>query len=97
MDQESTLRALLDLTESLGIEVRRAPGSGAGWDFEGASLIRLGDREILFLDIGAPRGAQIAAVAAGLAGRDEIEQMFLPPEIREIIDRLDDRTSGPMR
>ena len=92
MDQKSKLRALLDLTESLGIEIRRAPPHGAGWDFEGASLIRLGDREILFLDAKTSRAAQIAAVAAALAGRDEIEQMFLPPEIRETIEHGDDRT-----
>ena len=87
MDQDGKLRILLDLTESLGIEVRRAPARGAGWDLEGGSLVRLGDKEMFFLDDGAPTDAQINAVAAALAGRREIEQMFLPPEIREIIDR----------
>lgn len=86
MDQEGKLRVLLDLTESLGIEVRHAPARGANWDLEGGSLVRLGDKEMLFLDAGAPTTAQIAAVASVLAQRDEIEQMFLPPEIRETID-----------
>jgi len=87
MDEEGRLRFLLDLAESLGIEVRRAPPGGAGWDTPGGALVRLGDKEMLFMDAAAPIAARIVAAAAALAGRREIEQMFLPPEIREVIER----------
>lgn len=88
MDEEKKLRVLLDLAESLGIEVRRVGGCGAGWDSPGGSLVRLRHREILFLDPAASIGAQVAAAASALARRSEIEQIFLPPEIRETIDRI---------
>ena len=90
MDDESKLRFLLDLAESFDIEVRRGPTRGDGWDSGGGSLVRLRGKEILFLDSDAPRAAQIAAVAAVLAQRDQVEQIFLPPEIRQTIDRARD-------
>jgi len=86
MDNQSKLHFLLDLAESLGIEVRRGPAREGGLQAEGGSLIRLRGKEILFLDAHAPDPAQVAAVAAALAGRDEVEQMFLPPEIRQAIE-----------
>ena len=48
--------------------------------------MRLKGSEILFLDTTASLGDQIAATAAALHGRSEIEDRFLPPEIRELID-----------
>jgi len=92
MDEERKLRVLLDLAESLGIEVRRGPARGAGWDAKGGSLGRRRHREMLFLDDTASIAVQIAAVAAALARRSEIEQIFLPPEIRETIDRIRGQT-----
>ncbi len=87
MDNQSKLHLLLDLAESLCIEVRRGPARGGPGSAEGGSLIRLRGKEILFLDTHASDSAQVAAVAAALAGRDEIEQMFLPPEIRQTIEK----------
>lgn len=92
MDQESKLSVLLDLSESLGIDVRPGPVRGEGGHPPGGSLVKLRGKEILFLDTHTTTAARITAVAAALAGRDEIEQMFLPPEIREIIDEARERT-----
>ncbi len=88
MDEHAQLRALLDLAESIGIEVRRAPAAEApGGDRPGGALVRLRDREILFLDPAASLADRIAAAAAALAGRSELQDVFLPPELRETIDR----------
>ena len=42
---------------------------------------------MLFLDPSAAIADQIAVVAAALRGREQIEQRYLPPEIREAIDQ----------
>ena len=87
MDDQTKLRVLLDLVESLGIDVRRGPTRGGTWGDQGASLVTLRGKEMLFLDAGVAAAAQVTAIAAALAGRDDIEQMYLPPEIRETIDQ----------
>ena len=63
--------------------IRRAPGSE---DSPGASLVRLKGKEMLFVDTSAPVADQIAAVASALAGRDELADRFIRPEIRQLLD-----------
>jgi hypothetical protein len=95
MDEYAKLRSLLDIVESFGIAIRRAPprgdfaGIGAPDDHPGGALVRLRDQEILFLDPTASVADRIAVAAAALAGRREVEEMFLPPEIRELIDHAE--------
>lgn len=84
MDEYEQLRYLLNLAESAGIDIRRAP---AGDDHTGGALVKLRGREILFLDPGASVADRIAVAAAALAGREELQDRFLPPQIRELIDR----------
>ena len=86
MDQDSKLVILLDLAESIGIEVRLGPARDDAAASPGGSLVTLRGKDILFLDAHATTAARTAATAAALARRDEIEQMFLAPEIRETID-----------
>lgn len=83
MEQDAQLGLLLDLAESAGLEIRRAPPGGD----PGGALVRLKGTELLFLDPTAPVADQISVAASALAGRKEIEDRFLPPEIRELIDR----------
>lgn len=85
MDEYAKLRALLDLVESAGIEIRRSP-PGPNADGAGGALVRVRGREILFLDPTASAADRIAVVASALAGRTQIEEIYLPPEIRELID-----------
>jgi hypothetical protein len=81
MDPHELLAALIDLAEGLGIEIRRAPpGTGS------SALIRLKGKEMLFLDPIAPVADQTSVVAEALAGRSELENRFLPPEIRRQLD-----------
>jgi len=85
MDPDTKLSTLLDLAESLGMEVRRMPPMG-GTDHPGGALVRLRGKEILFVDPSASTGDCIDAVARALAGRPELADRFLPPDIRDAID-----------
>ncbi len=86
MDAPAKLRVLLELAESCGIGIRRAPLLGDRDEQTGGALIRLKGREILFLDPSAPPAEQIGVVAAALVDRREIQDRFLPPEIRQVIE-----------
>lgn len=86
MDSQEQLAALLDLAESVGIRIRWRPASSSSGE-QAASLIRLRNEEMLFLDGGASVGDQIDAVAAVLAGREDLQNRFLPPAIRHLLDQ----------
>lgn len=86
MDEHATIAALLEVAESLGIEVRQSPASAEG-SSRGGAVVRLKGREILFLDNGASLSDQISAVASALSGKEELQNRFLPPELREILDQ----------
>ena len=94
MDEHAKLRALLDLVESAGIEIRRAP-AGLDADGAGGALVSVRGREILFLDPTASAADRIAVVASALTGRTQIEEIYLPPEIRELIDAARGGASSP--
>ncbi len=83
MDEYEKLRLLLDLAKSLGLAVRPGPSSdGAG----GGSLVRLRGQEILFLDNRSSVTDRLAVTAQALSGRPELEEMYLSPEIRELLE-----------
>jgi len=86
MDASGQLNELLDLVEQLGITIRRVPTRE---DSAGGALVRLKGREILFLDTEASVADQVATVAAALAGRKELADRFIRPEIRELLDAAD--------
>lgn len=86
MDEYAQLRALLDLAESAGLTLRRAPLPSEQQEHPGGALVKLRGQEILFLDPTAAVADRIAVVAAALKGRQVVEEAFIPPEIREIID-----------
>ncbi len=86
MEIQSKLAALVDLAEELGISVRRVPLAGESAEHPGGALVKLKGREMFFLDPTAAPADQVAALGAALKGRPEIEDRFLPPEIRDAID-----------
>jgi len=85
MDARRKLRRLRDLLESLGVEVRSSPAGDSAPHRVGA-LIRLKDKEILFLDPHAGEDEQIRLLSSALRGREELEDRFLPPDLRETIE-----------
>ncbi|MBS3821029.1 MAG: hypothetical protein GVY16_11545 [Planctomycetes bacterium] len=86
MDAHAKLRELLDLAESLGLEVRRVSGVSRSEDRPGGALVRVRGREVLFLDPTAPTGEQLAVVIDALRGRSELAEQWLPPAIRDLLD-----------
>ncbi|HAU38446.1 MAG TPA: hypothetical protein DCX07_12125 [Phycisphaerales bacterium] len=87
MEQYSILSELVDLAETLGMTVRRAPSGDGSSTHPGGAIVKLKGREILFLDPSAPVADQIDVVALALRGRAEIENRFLAPELRAAIDQ----------
>ena len=88
MDEYAQLRALLDLVESVDIEIRRAPAEliDGGGAHPGGALVTLRGREILFLDPDAAVAERIEVAAAALRDRPGLEDVFIPPQIRQLID-----------
>ena len=89
MEQRSQLRRLLDLAGQIELEVRRVPGSAGGADHPGGAMVRLKGKDILFLDPVACPSEQLDVLAGALRGRPEIEDRFLPPEVRELIENAE--------
>ena len=86
MDAYQQLETLLDLVQELGITVRHMPGISAQSDQPGGSLTRVKDKEVLFLDGTASIADQLAVVASALAGRAELEDRYLSPQLRQCIE-----------
>jgi len=86
MNERAILAALKDLAISLGMTVRRAPSSGRTGEHPGGACVKLGDSKIVFLDPTASVVDQIDVLLETLKGCRELEERYLPPEIRELLD-----------
>ena len=86
MDGHSTLTALVDLAEELGISIRTAPRGSDGAGQSGGAVVRVRGRTVVFLDPVASTADQVFVLAGALRGRGELEDRFLPPELRELLD-----------
>jgi len=89
MDAQAKLTALIELAESLGIQVRPAP-PGESSDHPGGAYARLKGREMIFLAGSAGPADQIDVLAAALRTRpqlqEQLEERSLPPEIRQLLE-----------
>ena len=85
MDAHERLRALLELTEQIGLTVRRMPNLTGDGDRTGGALVRIQGEEVLFVDPLAAVADQTAFVAGVLAGRRELQSRFVAPQLRECI------------
>ena len=83
MGSASLLDELLVLLENWGVEVRseRLGGSGGG-------LCAVRHRRVFFLDIDADEATREARAIAALAELPEAEQTYLPPAVRERVEKL---------
>jgi len=86
MEADSQIRLLLDLADQIGLEVRPVVGSSSGGEHPGGAVVRLKGKEIVFLDPAACPGDQLNVLASALKGRPEVEDRFLPPEVRQLIE-----------
>lgn len=82
MDKQALLTELLDLAGRLDIDIRQVYMTG-----EGGGLCKLRGRWVLFVDNAAPLPEQLARVAESLAGLDHLEDQYLLPEVREILEQ----------
>ena len=76
----------MELAATLGIGLRRVPGAGQSGDHPGGALVRGRQEEMIFLDTTAAVEDQIDVVAAAIRGRPELQERFLPPELRELLE-----------
>ena len=91
MDNSELLGRLIDLTEQLGIAIRRAPleeGTSLSGHV-GGSVVHLKGKEIIFLDTTATLEDQIAVVCKSLSGHKELAERFIPPQVRNAIETSD--------
>ena len=80
MDRQRQLGELLDLAERVGVEVRQVDLGG-----EGGGLCVLRGQRVLFVDVGASVADQVGRTAEGLASLGELEEMYVLPEVREVL------------
>ncbi len=84
MEPVQQLAFLVDLAEAAGIVIRPAPPGSQGES--GGAFVRLRGQEILFLDLSATPADQIAVVVSAIRDRAELQDRFIPPEIRQLFD-----------
>lgn len=86
MDDDEKLAELLDLARSLGIEVRMTGEAGLSGEHPAGALVVLKGREILMMDPAAPVVERVELTARALSGRAEIENCFVKPAIRCLLE-----------
>jgi len=87
VDDQIILNQLLDLAERLGIEVRRV-----GLDGQSGGLCRLRDKQVLFVDTVATLSDQIACAAGGLASLADIDNCYVLPQVREVLEQYREKS-----
>jgi len=82
VEKEIILNQLWDLAERLAIQIRRE-----NLDGQAGGLCRLGEKWVFFIDNHASQTEQIAQIAAGLASRDDLDDIFILPQIRDVLEQ----------
>ena len=82
MDPFAQIDLIVDLLTRMDIEVRREKMGG-----EGGGLCQMRGRRVMFIDEDADAATRIDRCVTGLANLPEIESMFLPPDLRDQVDR----------
>ena len=81
MDADKLLEALVELAEEMGVEVRRVDLGGGG-----GSLVRLREKQVMFVDTSADAEEQVQRLAAEIAECGDFEDVYMVPELRELIE-----------
>jgi len=82
MDEYAQLRALMDLVEMLGVSIRNCPALAQ----RAGALVKIHGAEVLFINPSASVADRLAVVADALKGRGELEEMYIVPELRRLIE-----------
>ncbi|HVP13712.1 MAG TPA: hypothetical protein VMV94_21230 [Phycisphaerae bacterium] len=82
MDLQSRFDALLSLAAEMGLTVRREPLGG-----EGGGYCMLRGQSVLFVDTMADLETRYERTLAALAPLPETDRRYLPPEVREDLER----------
>lgn len=82
MDAGVQIEAILGLMEASGVEVRMEHLGGSG-----GSLCRLRGKRVLFVDLDADLATRAERCVGALANLGEVDGMFLPPALRELVER----------
>jgi hypothetical protein len=82
MELSSRLSQLLSLAEELDIDVRVASMGG-----EGGGLCVLKGQHVLFVDLTADLATRYERTLTSMADLPELENRFLPPEIRQDLEK----------
>lgn len=85
MDEASLLEVVTELIRRLGVDVRRESLGG-----DGGSLCQIRGRRILFDDLDADVATRVDRCILALAELPEAASIYIPPEIRERIDKARD-------
>lgn len=85
MDHSARLDELLMIAAESGIEIRREPLGG-----EGGGLCKLKGRHVLFVDVSADLRTRYENTLKSLAELPGLSERYLPPAIREDLDRINE-------
>ena len=83
MDALAQIDMVVELLERMGVEVRRERMGGSG-----GGLCRMRGRQVMFIDEDADAATRLERCVEGLAALPESESVFLPPELRERVERM---------
>ncbi len=83
MDLQDKLDALLALAGQIGLTIRREPLGG-----DGGGYCVLRGRRVLFIDSSADLATRYERTLSAVAALKEADEHYLPPDLREEIDRL---------
>lgn len=82
IDASSLLRTVIEQLGRLEIEVRQEHLGG-----ESGGLCTLRGRRVVFVDLDADAVTRLERCVKVLRGLPELETVYLPPKLRELLDR----------
>ncbi len=88
MELHNRLDTLLNLARELEIDIRSESLGG-----EGGGMCVLRGRRVLFVDTSADIETRYEKTVAAMSALPELDGRYVPPEVREDLDRLAGRTT----